>query len=150
MFSSAGRSLPEVCSLRAASWEENSIICRLKLSICFCASSSSNDDESICLTLTKHQGRKEELGKNLSEEFVLQYAQVDVNQLNEQRQKLLAVLEKRNAVLAERNAVLSKQNAVLFQREGERNSCKQNLETIIGETYKCESEIERQIDNNKQ
>lgn len=96
-------------------------------------------------TLATHCGRKEELGKNLSEEFVLQYAQVDVNQLNEQRQKLLAVLEKRNAVLAERNAVLSKQNAVLFQREGERNSCKQNLETIIGETDKCESEIERQI-----
>lgn len=104
-----------------------------------------NSVEQSCNALTKHQGRKEELGKNLSEEFVLQYAQVDVNQLNEQRQKLLAVLEKRNAVLAERNAVLSKQNAVLFQREGERNSCKQNLETIIGETDKCESEIERQI-----
>ena len=104
-----------------------------------------NSVEQSRNALTKHQGRKEELGKNLSEEFVLQYAQVDVNQLNEQRQKLLAVLEKRNAVLAERNAVLSKQNAVLFQREGERNSCKQNLETIIGETDKCESEIERQI-----
>ena len=97
-----------------------------------------NSVEQSRNALTKHQGRKEELGKNLSEEFVLQYAQVDVNQLNEQRQKLLAVLEKRNAVLAERNAVL-------FQREGERNSCKQNLETIIGETDKCESEIERQI-----
>ena len=97
-----------------------------------------NSVEQSRNALTKHQGRKEELGKNLSEEFVLQYAQVDVNQLNEQRQKLLAVL-------AERNAVLSKQNAVLFQREGERNSCKQNLETIIGETDKCESEIERQI-----
>ena len=83
-----------------------------------------NSVEQSRNALTKHQGRKEELGKNLSEEFVLQYAQVDVNQLNEQRQKLLAVLEKRNAVLAERNAVLSKQNAVLFQREGERNSCK--------------------------
>ena len=104
-----------------------------------------NSVEQSRNALTKHQGRKEEIGKNLSEEFVLQYAQVDVNQLNEQRQKLLAVLEKRNAVLAERNAVLSKQNAVLFQREGERNSCKQNLETIIGETDKCESEIERQI-----
>ncbi|MDD7574603.1 MAG: SbcC/MukB-like Walker B domain-containing protein [Bacteroidales bacterium] len=104
-----------------------------------------NSVEQSRNALTKHQGRKEELGKNLSEEFVLQYAQVDVNQLNEQRQKLLAVLEKRNAVLAERNAVLSKQNAVLFKREGERNSCKQNLETIIGETDKCESEIERQI-----
>ena len=104
-----------------------------------------NSVEQSRNALTKHQGRKEELGKNLSEEFVLQYAQVDVNQLNEQRQKLLAVLEKRNAVLAERNAVLSKQNADLFQREGERNSCKQNLETIIGETDKCESEIERQI-----
>ena len=104
-----------------------------------------NSVEQSRNALTKHQGRKEELGKNLSEEFVLQYAQVDVNQLNEQRQKLLAVLEKRNAVLAEQNAVLSKQNAVLFQREGERNSCKQNLETIIGETDKCESEIERQI-----
>lgn len=104
-----------------------------------------NSVEQSRNALTKHQGRKEELGKNLSEEFILQYAQVDVNQLNEQRQKLLAVLEKRNAVLAERNAVLSKQNAVLFQREGERNSCKQNLETIIGETDKCESEIERQI-----
>ena len=104
-----------------------------------------NSVEQSRNALTKHQGRKEELGKNLSEEFVLQYAQVDVNQLNEQRQKLLAVLEKRNAVLAERNAVLSKQNAVLFQREGERNSCKQNLETIIGEIDKCESEIERQI-----
>ena len=104
-----------------------------------------NSVEQSRNALTKHQGRREELGKNLSEEFVLQYAQVDVNQLNEQRQKLLAVLEKRNAVLAERNAVLSKQNAVLFQREGERNSCKQNLETIIGETDKCESEIERQI-----
>ena len=104
-----------------------------------------NSVEQSRNALTKHQGRKEELGKNLSEEFVLQYAQVDVNQLNEQRQKLLAVLEKRNAVLAERNAVLSKQNAVLFQMEGERNSCKQNLETIIGETDKCESEIERQI-----
>lgn len=104
-----------------------------------------NSVEQSRNALTKHQGRKEELGKNLSKEFVLQYAQVDVNQLNEQRQKLLAVLEKRNAVLAERNAVLSKQNAVLFQREGERNSCKQNLETIIGETDKCESEIERQI-----
>lgn len=104
-----------------------------------------NSVEQSRNALTKHQGRKEELGKNLSEEFVLQYAQVDVNQLNEQRQKLLAVLEKRNAVLAERNAVLSKQNAVLFQREGERNSCKQNLDTIIGETDKCESEIERQI-----
>lgn len=104
-----------------------------------------NSVEQSRNALTKHQGRKEELGKNLSEEFVLQYDQVDVNQLNEQRQKLLAVLEKRNAVLAERNAVLSKQNAVLFQREGERNSCKQNLETIIGETDKCESEIERQI-----
>lgn len=104
-----------------------------------------NSVEQSRNALTKHQGRKEELGKNLSEEFVLQYAQVDVNQLYEQRQKLLAVLEKRNAVLAERNAVLSKQNAVLFQREGERNSCKQNLETIIGETDKCESEIERQI-----
>lgn len=104
-----------------------------------------NSVEQSRNALTKHQGRKEEIGKNLSEEFVLQYAQVDVNQLNEQRQKLLAVLEKRNAVLAEQNAVLSKQNAVLFQREGERNSCKQNLETIIGETYKCESEIERQI-----
>ena len=104
-----------------------------------------NSVEQSRNALTKHQGRKEELGKNLSQEFVLQYAQVDVNQLNEQRQKLLAVLEKRNAVLAERNAVLSKQNAVLFQREGERNSCKQNLETIIGETDKCESEIERQI-----
>lgn len=104
-----------------------------------------NSVEQSRNALTKYQGRKEELGKNLSEEFVLQYAQVDVNQLNEQRQKLLAVLEKRNAVLAERNAVLSKQNAVLFQREGERNSCKQNLETIIGETDKCESEIERQI-----
>lgn len=104
-----------------------------------------NSVEQSRNALTKHQGRKEELGKNLSEEFVLQYAQVDVNQLNEQRQKLLAVLEKRNAVLVERNAVLSKQNAVLFQREGERNSCKQNLETIIGETDKCESEIERQI-----
>ena len=104
-----------------------------------------NSVEQSRNALTKHQGRKEELGKNLSEEFVLQYAQVDVNQLNEQRQKLLAVLEKRNAVLAERNAVLTKQNAVLFQREGERNSCKQNLETIIGETDKCESEIERQI-----
>ena len=104
-----------------------------------------NSVEQSRNALTKHQGRKEELGKNLSEEFVLQYAQVDVNQLNEQRQKLLAVLEKRNAVLAERNAVLSKQNAVLFQREGERNSCKQNLETIIGETDKCEREIERQI-----
>lgn len=104
-----------------------------------------NSVEQSRNALTKHQGRKEELGKNLSEEFVLQYAQVDVNQLNEQRQKLLSVLEKRNAVLAERNAVLSKQNAVLFQREGERNSCKQNLETIIGETDKCESEIERQI-----
>lgn len=104
-----------------------------------------NSVEQSRNALTKHQGRKEELSKNLSEEFVLQYAQVDVNQLNEQRQKLLAVLEKRNAVLAERNAVLSKQNAVLFQREGERNSCKQNLETIIGETDKCESEIERQI-----
>lgn len=104
-----------------------------------------NSVEQSRNALTKHQGRKEELGKNLSEEFVLQYAQVDANQLNEQRQKLLAVLEKRNAVLAERNAVLSKQNAVLFQREGERNSCKQNLETIIGETDKCESEIERQI-----
>lgn len=104
-----------------------------------------NSVEQSRNALTKHQGRKEELGKNLSEEFVLQYAQVDVNQLNEQRQKLLAVLEKRNAVLAERNAVLSKQNAVLFQREGELNSCKQNLETIIGETDKCESEIERQI-----
>ena len=104
-----------------------------------------NSVEQSRNALTKHQGRKEELGKNLSEEFVLQYAQVDVNQLNEQRQKLLAVLEKRNAVLAERNAVLSKQNAVLFQRAGERNSCKQNLETIIGETDKCESEIERQI-----
>lgn len=104
-----------------------------------------NSVEQSRNALTKHQGRKEELGKNLSEEFVLQYAQVDVNQLNEQRQKLLAVLEKRNAVLAERNAVLAEQNAVLFQREGERNSCKQNLETIIGETDKCESEIERQI-----
>lgn len=104
-----------------------------------------NSVEQSRNALTKHQGRKEEIGKNLSEEFVLQYAQVDVNQLNEQRQKLLAVLEKRNAVLAEQNAVLSKQNAVLFQREGERNSCKQNLETIIGETDKCESEIERQI-----
>ena len=104
-----------------------------------------NSVEQSRNALTKHQGRKEELGKNLSKEFVLQYAQVDVNQLNEQRQKLLAVLEKRNAVLAEQNAVLSKQNAVLFQREGERNSCKQNLETIIGETDKCESEIERQI-----
>lgn len=104
-----------------------------------------NSVEQSRNALTKHQGRKEEIGKNLSEEFVLQYAQVDVNQLNEQRQKLLAVLEKRNAVLAERNAVLSKQNAVLFKREGERNSCKQNLETIIGETDKCESEIERQI-----
>ena len=104
-----------------------------------------NSVEQSRNALTKHQGRKEELGKNLSEEFVLQYAQVDVNQLNEQRQKLLAVLEKRNAVLAEQNAVLSKQNAVLFQREGERNSCKQNLETIIGETDKCEREIERQI-----
>lgn len=104
-----------------------------------------NSVEQSRNALTKHQGRKEEIGKNLSEEFVLQYAQVDVNQLNEQRQKLLAVLEKRNAVLAERNAVLSKQNAVLFQREGERNSCKQNLETIIGETDKCEREIERQI-----
>ena len=104
-----------------------------------------NSVEQSRNALTKHQGRREELGKNLSEEFVLQYAQVDVNQLNEQRQKLLAVLEKRNAVLAERNAVLSKQNAVLFQREGERNSCKQNLETIIGEIDKCESEIERQI-----
>ena len=104
-----------------------------------------NSVEQSRNALTKHQGRNEELVKNLSEEFVLQYAQVDVNQLNEQRQKLLAVLEKRNAVLAERNAVLSKQNAVLFQREGERNSCKQNLETIIGETDKCESEIERQI-----
>ncbi len=104
-----------------------------------------NSVEQSRNALTKHQGRKEEIGKNLSEEFVLQYAQVDVNQLYEQRQKLLAVLEKRNAVLAERNAVLSKQNAVLFQREGERNSCKQNLETIIGETDKCESEIERQI-----
>lgn len=104
-----------------------------------------NSVEQSRNALTKHQGRKEELGKNLSEEFVLQYAQVDVNQLNEQRQKLLAVLEKRNTVLAERNAVLSKQNAVLFQRAGERNSCKQNLETIIGETDKCESEIERQI-----
>ena len=104
-----------------------------------------NSVEQSRNALTKHQGRKEELGKNLSEEFVLQNAQVDVNQLNEQRQKLLAVLEKRNAVLAERNAVLSKQNAVLFQREGERNSCKQNLDTIIGETDKCESEIERQI-----
>lgn len=104
-----------------------------------------NSVEQSRNALTKHQGRKEELGKNLSEEFVLQYAQVDVNQLNEQRQKLFAVLEKRNAVLAERNAVLSKQNAVLFQREGERNSCKQSLETIIGETDKCESEIERQI-----
>lgn len=104
-----------------------------------------NSVEQSRNALTKHQGRKEELGKNLSEEFVLQYAQVDVNQLNEQRQKLLAVLEKRNGVLAERNAVLSKQNAVLFKREGERNSCKQNLETIIGETDKCESEIERQI-----
>lgn len=104
-----------------------------------------NSVEQSRNALTKHQGRKEELSKNLSEEFVLQYAQVYVNQLNEQRQKLLAVLEKRNAVLAERNAVLSKQNAVLFQREGERNSCKQNLETIIGETDKCESEIERQI-----
>ncbi len=104
-----------------------------------------NSVEQSRNALTKHQGRKEELSKNLSEEFVLQYAQVYVNQLNEQRQKLLAVLEKRNAVLAERNAVLSKQNAVLFKREGERNSCKQNLETIIGETDKCESEIERQI-----
>ena len=104
-----------------------------------------NSVEQSRNALTKHQGRKEELGKNLSEEFVLQYAQVDVNQLNEQRQKLLAVLEKRNAVLAERNAVLAERNAVLFQREGERNSCKQNLETIIGETDKCESEIERQI-----
>ena len=104
-----------------------------------------NSVEQSRNALTKHQGRREELGKNLSEEFVLQYAQVDVNQLNEQRQKLLAVLEKRNAVLAERNAVLAEQNAVLFQREGERNSCKQNLETIIGETDKCESEIERQI-----
>lgn len=104
-----------------------------------------NSVEQSRNALTKHQGRKEEIGKNLSEEFVLQYAQVDVNQLNEQRQKLLAVLAERNAVLAERNAVLSKQNAVLFQREGERNSCKQNLETIIGETDKCESEIERQI-----
>ena len=104
-----------------------------------------NSVEQSRNALTKHQGRKEEIGKNLSEEFVLQYAQVNVNQLNEQRQKLLAVLEKRNAVLAERNAVLSKQNAVLFKREGERNSCKQNLETIIGETDKCESEIERQI-----
>lgn len=104
-----------------------------------------NSVEQSRNALTKHQGRKEEIGKNLSEEFVLQYAQVDVNQLNEQRQKLLAVLAERNAVLVERNAVLSKQNAVLFQREGERNSCKQNLETIIGETDKCESEIERQI-----
>ena len=104
-----------------------------------------NSVEQSRNALTKHQGRKEEIGKNLSEEFVLQYAQVDVNQLNEQRQKLLAVLEKRNAVLAERNAVLAERNAVLFQREGERNSCKQNLETIIGETDKCESEIERQI-----
>ncbi len=104
-----------------------------------------NSVEQSRNALTKHQGRKEELGKNLSEEFVLQYAQVDVNQLNEQRQKLLAVLAERNAVLAERNAVLAERNAVLFQREGERNSCKQNLETIIGETDKCESEIERQI-----
>ncbi len=100
-----------------------------------------NSVEQSRNALTKHQGRKEELGKNLSEEFVLQYAQVDVNQLNEQRQKLLAVLEKRNAVLAERNAVLSKQNAVLFQREGERNSCKQNLETILGETDKWPAEV---------
>ncbi len=64
-----------------------------------------NSVEQSRNALTKHQGRKEELGKNLSEEFVLQYAQVDVNQLNEQRQKLLAVLEKRNAVLSPQNGV---------------------------------------------
>lgn len=96
-------------------------------------------------TLATDCGRREELGKDLDREFVLQYAQLDVNQINEQRQKLLAVLAERNAVLAERNAVLFEQNAVLSKREGERNSCKQNLDLIIRETAECESEIERQI-----
>ncbi len=98
-------------------------------------------------TLATHCGRREELGKDLDREFVLQYAQLDVNQINKQRQKLLAVLEKRNAVLEKRNAVLFEQNAVLSKREGERNSCKQNLDLIIRETAECESEIEKQIIN---